>query len=269
MKVHRGAVLRVPRLRRHGAMCQLRGERALAHGGLRDEAAHLQLRLQLLVLELEELRAHQQLHQLQPLRRRDARQRRRDNLVEHLLVLLQLPPHVSHRRVGRRVGAAISRLRRRVVAAARRRARLLQRVRQLGELVQQSPPLGGRLHDRVADVLHVALFEVVDVVERALLRSERRLLLERARRAAAGHLRLALELGHLIAQLHDDALVLGDVRRDRLHVALHLRLQVLRAVGVFERVDRLLELAVRRRDVGNHDRAAVAAERVFQQPRHL
>eukprot|EP00962_Isochrysis_galbana_P060558 scaffold35134_cov112-Isochrysis_galbana.AAC.1 len=40
----------------------------------------------------------------------------------------------------------------------------------------------------------------------------------------------------------------------------HLRLEILGSIGVLERVDRLLELAVGWRDVRDHHRAAVAPE---------
>ena len=86
-------------------------------------------------------------------------------------------------------------------------------------------------------------------------------------RGARAHLRL--EVFHLIAKLHDDSLILSDVGGDGEHITRHLRLQVLGAVRVLERVDGLFELPVRRGDIGNHHRAAVAAERVFEKARHL
>jgi len=42
-------------------------------------------------------------------------------------------------------------------------------------------------------------------------------------------------------------------------------LDILRPVGVLERVQSLVELVVRRRDVGDHRREAVAAERVLEE----
>mmetsp|Transcript_5675 Transcript_5675/g.13068 ORF Transcript_5675/g.13068 Transcript_5675/m.13068 type:complete len:369 (-) Transcript_5675:333-1439(-) len=47
-------------------------------------------------------------------------------------------------------------------------------------------------------------------------------------------------------------------------VLFHLGLDILGAVGILEGVERLLELVARRRNVGNHNRAAVPPERVFQ-----
>eukprot|EP00965_Chrysotila_dentata_P241047 6204049-Pleurochrysis_carterae.AAC.2 len=71
-----------------------------------------------------------------------------------------------------------------------------------------------------------------------------------------------LPSAHLVAQLHDDPLILCNVRRDRHLVPRHPRLQILGAVGVLERVDRLLKLpaSVARKRAAHRVRAEDVAD---------
>ena len=64
-------------------------------------------------------------------------------------------------------------------------------------------------------------------------------------------------------QAGDQREVLRDVVRHVEHVARGLRLDFLGPVGVLERVQRFLETGRRWRDVRNHNRPAVATQRVF------
>ena len=78
-----------------------------------------------------------------------------------------------------------------------------------------------------------------------------------------------LELRHLTLQVIDQALVLADVRLDRLQVLHDVRLDLLCAVGVLERVDGVRVLVPAATHVGHHRRARISGESVLQQTRQL
>jgi hypothetical protein len=80
---------------------------------------------------------------------------------------------------------------------------------------------------------------------------------------------LLLQGRDLLRQLLDDLLILTDVVGDVDHVASELGADVFGAVGVGQRVARLLEVNRGRADVGDHHRLRVAAQRVLEYARKL
>ena len=120
--------------------------------------------------------------------------------------------------------------------------------------------LGGRGRRRRADG---AADGGGDAAEEAPVVAEVEQLLEPqlgGRRAAAQPQQLGLARAQVLPQLRDE-------RHVRVAVDDRLVLDVLGAVGVAQRVERLVQVDLRRRDARDHQRARVAAERVLQQPR--
>lgn len=80
---------------------------------------------------------------------------------------------------------------------------------------------------------------------------------------------LVAEADDLFAKLVDDLGVVGDVKLDVEHVPLHHGLDLLRPVCVLQRVQRVFIGGKCRRNIGDHDGAAVATQRVLEEPGEL
>ncbi len=71
---------------------------------------------------------------------------------------------------------------------------------------------------------------------------------------------LVAEADDLFAKLVDDLGVVGDVKLDVEHVPLHHSLDLLRPICVLQRVQRVFISRKCRRNIGDHDGAAVATQ---------